>query len=135
MKKEELFNAFDHQISKKSIVRRDDEYVIEGKFCVIVPKDSSRWDVWIHNHANIARGLGRRKILNIASILFKSEACESREELTGEAYGVVAGVEIIIKNLKLLGIKKKQSYSPEAMDKMRARMTRLRDCQITGMPV
>lgn len=37
MNKNQLFNAFDQQISKTAIVYRDTELVAQGKFCIIAP--------------------------------------------------------------------------------------------------
>jgi hypothetical protein len=122
MNKKELFNAFDQRISEKSIVERNDEYVIEGKFCVITPMGENRWDVWICNSNDIDQGLDQRKVINIAANLFKSPCKSELTELTGEGWGVVAGTGIILQNLKLLGIKKKRMDSPESFEKMVKRL-------------
>jgi hypothetical protein len=122
MNKKELFNAFEQKISLKSIVKRNDEYVIVGKFCVIAPLGENRFDVWVCNPNDLYNGLGQRKVSNIAAKLFKSPCIGEFTELTGEGWGVVAGTEIILQNLKLLGIKKKRVDSPETVEKMIKRL-------------
>ncbi len=126
MNKQEILNAFDQKISLKSIVRRDDEYVIQGKFCVVAPIGNNKFDIWICNPDDLYNGLGQRKVRNIAAKLFKSEVGTTFTELTGEGYGVVAGTEIILQNLELLGIKKKRQISPENAVKLKERMTAMR---------
>jgi hypothetical protein len=93
MNKKELFNAFDQRISEKSIVERNDEFVIQGKFCVIAPIGKNRWDVWICNSKDVTQGLDQRKVRNIAANLFKSPCIREFTELTGEGYGVSSGYE------------------------------------------
>jgi hypothetical protein len=122
MNKKELFNAFDQRISEKSIVERNDEFVIQGKFCVIAPIGNNKFDIWICNPDDPYKGLGQRKVCNIAANLFKSPCKSELTELTGEGWGVVAGTEIILQNLKLLGIKKKRMDSPESFEKMVKRL-------------
>ncbi len=39
-------------------------------------------------------------------------------ELTGEAYATITGTELILRNLKLLGIRKKKEIASEAIPKM-----------------
>ncbi len=126
MNKHEIFNAFDQKISLKSIVRRDDEYVIQGKFCVIAPTGKNRWNIWICNPDDLYSGLGIRKVRNICAELEKSEGCGAVRELTGEADVVVRGTAVILDNLRILGIRKKQTYSPETLAAMQDRMTAMR---------
>ena len=47
-------------------------------------------------------------------------------ELTGEADVVARGTAVILNNLRVLGIRKKQTYSPETLEKMRAKMREIR---------
>jgi len=126
MNKQELFNAFNQKISLKSIVRRDDEYVIQGKFCIIAPTGKNRWNIWICNPDDLYNGLGQRKVRNIAAKLFKSAVGMTFTELTGEGYGVVAGTKLILQNLKLLGIRKKRQVSPEVALKNMERLKEAR---------
>ncbi len=126
MNKHEIFRAFDQKISPKSIVQRNDEYVVQGKFCVVAPLGNNEFDIWICNPDDLYNGLGQRKVRNIAAKLFKSAVGTMFTELTGEGYGVVAGAEIILQNLELLGIKKKRVVSPENLEKLKTRMRELR---------
>ena len=126
MNKKEIFNAFDQKISKKCIVYRDTEYVIQGKYCVIAPIGNNNFDVWLCD-PDPSQMLDQRKVRNIAANLFKSPRSEAFTELTGEGYGVVAGTELILQNLKILGLKKKRVDSPETVEKMIKRLKVTKD--------
>jgi hypothetical protein len=131
MNKKEIFNAFDQKISKKCIVYRDTEWLIQGKYCVIAPLGNNEFDVWICD-PDPSQILDQRKVRNIATNLFKSHCSEAFTELTGEGYGVIAGTELILQNLDLLGIKKKRSDSPENVIKMKERLKVAREVKKYG---
>ena len=106
--KQEIFGAFDQKISKSSIVKRDGEYVIQGKFCVIALEAPDLWNIWICNPDDLYSGLGTKKVHNICAVLKKSHSTSAYTELTGEAYMIVRGTELILKNRLVLGIPKKR---------------------------
>lgn len=126
MNKSELFAAFDEKISKTSIVNRDSKFVVQGKFCVISHEPPDFWDIWICNPGDLYSGLGTKKVRNICAELEKSEGCGAVRELTGEADVTARGTAVILDNLRVLGIRKKQTYSPETLAKMKERMTAMR---------
>ncbi len=123
MTKNELFDAFDQKISKKAIVSRGGEFVIQGRFCVIAFEEPDLWDIWVCNPDDLSSGLTQRKVSGIIATLQKSEGWGVFRELTGEADVRVRDKQLILNNLSVLGIKKKQEYSPETLEKMRIRMT------------
>lgn len=115
MTKQEIFDAFNDLISKKSIVQRDDEWVIQGKWCIIA-NEGDLWDIWLCNPKDMVNGLGARKLTNLVSHLNSLVEWPFRE-LNGEAYTKVAGTALISASLRLLGIKKKRNLSQEQIDK------------------
>ena len=110
--KKEISKHFDNKISPKWIKSDGSEYGIVGKYCRITPIDGKYWDLWLCNPADIAKGLGTRRLNRIISILSEN-MCQERPftELTGEAYTRVATKELILGNLSLLGIKRKRTIS------------------------
>ncbi len=125
MNKKGLFDAFSQKISKKSIVNRDGEFVIQGKFCVIAYEPPDLWDIWICNPDDLYSGLTQRKVSGIIASLQKSKGWGVFRELTGEADVRVRDKQLILNNLPVLGIKKKQEYSPETLKKMRLRVAEM----------
>lgn len=123
MTKQELFDAFDGKISKASIVDRDGEFVIQGKFCVIAPEGENVWDIWIGSPDDLYSGLSQRKVTGIITSLQKSAVGSAVRELTGEADTRVRGTGLILSNLRVLGIRKKREISPEAREKLRLRLS------------
>ena len=144
MNKQELFDAFDGKISKTAIQLLNDEYQIVGKFCRITFLDYGNgvyaWDVWICNHKDIAKGLGQSKVHNIVSSLTGIPRNQISLDnplvngphtvLNGEAVVWVGSTEIILKNLSLLGIRKKTQYSKEQLERMRERARAFNKVQI-----
>lgn len=126
MTKQELFDAFDQRISKKAIVSRSGEYVVQGKFCVVAPKGNNTFDLWICNPDDLCNGLGQKKVRNIIRSLQKSTVGIEYRQLTGEADAKVQGTELILQNLKLLGIKKKRQISTETAEKLKAHLNEVR---------
>ena len=109
MTKQELFDAFNGEISKKAIQRIDDEYRIVGKYCYVAPQDDG-FDIFICNTRNIAAGLGQKAVRNRMRAIFSS-AVNAVTEVDGEAWGKVQDRDVILRNLKLLGIRKKRENS------------------------
>ena len=114
MNKTQIFSAFDGKISKTAIQCIDDEWQIKGKWCYVAPDDNNGnvWDIWLCNPNDIAVGLSQRRVRSINHALESTGKMEFNE-LTGEAWGKVRDKEVILENLKLLGIRKKRIVSPE----------------------
>ncbi len=118
MRKSKIFQAFDGKTSMTAIQFRYDEWVIKGKFCIVAPDDEigNVWDIWICNPGDIKAGLSQRKVKSMVRTLESTGKMEFNE-LTGEAWGKPRDQEIILGNLKLLGIRKKRQVSPEQTSK------------------
>ncbi len=127
MTKQELFDAFDQKISKKAIVSRGDEYVIQGRFCVIAFEEPDLWDIWVCNPDDLYSGLGAKKVRNICAELIKSAVNLPVRELTGETDTRTRDKGVILNNLSVLGIRKKRQVSPKQLEKMRIRMRKLKE--------
>ena len=114
MNKTDIYNAFDGKISNTAIQRFDDEWRIVGKWCYVATDDEigDVWDIWICNPNDIAKGLSQRRVRSIILAL-ESTGKMKFNELTGEAWGKVRDKDVILENLKLLGIRKKREVSPE----------------------
>ena len=126
MTKQELYEFFDRRISKTAIIKRDDEWIVKGKHCTLSLEDNYTIDVWICHPADLYSGLGQRKVRNILRILEKSPVGVQFIELTGEAHAKVQGTELILQNLKLLGIRKKREISQQTAQQLRFRLKEAR---------
>jgi hypothetical protein len=95
-------------ISKTCIRKRDGEWVILGKKCVISPLDDGTWDLWICNPADLAAGLHQKTVNNIVRKLEKVPQKGPFVVLNGEAYVHLPGIAGLATNrdlLRLLGIR------------------------------
>jgi len=109
MKKELMYQAFNYQISKTAIVKDpcvSSDFNIIGRFCIIHPNGNDVWDIWLVGGGWRLDPLGTRKIGFISKQLSKYWINGTFKELCGEAHGKVKGVEGILRNLQLLGIRK-----------------------------
>ncbi len=126
MNKQDIYNAFGQNVSLKSIIYRETEYGLQGKYCFIAPLGNNKFDIWIGDPNNLAKGLGQRKLRNIVTKLSKSLSGSKFTELTCEGYGVIEGTELILSNLDLLRIGRKRTLSPETLEKRRAQLANVR---------
>jgi len=109
---DEIYQAFDKRISLSAIKYIDGSWMIVGRFCFI-EKIDDMWDLFICNTKDMVKGLGARKVSNIQSSLLSGRWKGVFTTLTGETYTRVAGTELILDNLKLLGIRKRSPISKE----------------------
>jgi hypothetical protein len=123
MNQTEIYNACEGKISRTAIIDRDGEYVIRGKCCIAAPEDNGIWDIWICNEKNLAIGLGQKKVRNTIRT-FQSPIKVAFRELTGEAYAKVKGIESILANTGILGIRRKRKISQEQIDKFVQRVNK-----------
>jgi len=116
MTKNDLLQTFP-TVSPSAIKIIDDEYEIVGKFCRIIMFDDWQIDLWLCNPANMVKGLSKRKLNNLISALevpvgstFNDQATESISfnVLDGEAWINLDLPDLILNNMKLLGIRKKR---------------------------
>lgn len=119
MTKNDLLKTFP-TISPSAIKIIDDEYEIVGKFCRIVMFDDWYFDLWLCNPANMDKGLSKRKLNSLVSALevpikstFNDKVTKSVSfnVLEGEAWVNLDLPDLILNNLKLLGIRKKRELT------------------------
>ena len=114
MNKEKLYQFFEEKISKSAIQKRDDEWVIVGKWSIVSVWDDGLIDIWLCDAPNLPRGmLGERKLTNIITGLEKTSVKLVFHRLTGEAYTQTMDKELVLLNLNLLGIRKKKQLPPD----------------------
>lgn len=106
MNKDELFEFFEGKVSKTCMKRWDDGYSIFGKWAIVSPF-SGGIDLFICNQRDMRKGLGQRKVNNIVSAI-KSAGKVTFTELDGEAHTTLPNKQVVLDNLKLLGIRKKK---------------------------
>jgi len=122
-----LYEYFDQQISKKSIVHDGSEWGISGKYCRITPIDGTKWDLWLRYPAEISKGLGTRRLNRIISVLSEKILSGSPfRVLTGEAYSRAASKELILNNLDLLGIRRKRIVSEKQRQALAGHLAKVR---------
>ena len=119
MTKIDLIKTFP-TVSPSAIKKIDDEYEIVGKFCRIIMFDDWQIDLWLCNPANMSKGLSKRKLNNLVSALEVPVESTFRDKVTkpisfsvleGEAWINLDLPDLILKNLKLLGIRKKRELT------------------------
>ena len=119
MTKIDLLETFP-TVSPSVIKKIDDEYEIVGKFCRIIMFDDWQIDLWLCNPANMSKGLSKRKLNNLVSALevpvestFNDKVIKpiSFSVLEGEAWINLDLPDLILNNLKLLGIRKKRELT------------------------
>ena len=114
MNKKSLYEFFDKQISETAISRRYNEWVIKGKWSIVSAWEDGWIDIWVCDVKNLPRGmLGERKLSNIQRGLLKTSAKLDFCRLTGEGYTQTRDKEVVLQNLKLLGIRKKRTLPPD----------------------
>ena len=100
MNKEKLYQLFEEKISKSSIQKRDDEWIIIGKWSIVSVWDDGLIDIWLCDAPNLPRGmLGERKLSNIITGLEKTSVKLVFHRLTGEAYTQTMDKELVLLNL------------------------------------
>lgn len=119
MTKIDLLETFP-TVSPSVIKKIDDEYEIVGKFCRIIMFDDWQIDLWLCNPANMSKGLSKRKLNNLVSALEVPVESTFRDKVTkpisfsvleGEAWVNLDLPDLILNNLKLLGIRKKRELN------------------------
>ncbi len=109
MNKQQIFDAFDGQLSKKAIIQADGVWRIKGKDVEIEYLGDGIWDVYICNRQNMANGVGQRRVNNVLKLFKPTPAAVT--ELTGEAFvqGRLEDIKpVILSHRAFLGIRKKR---------------------------
>ena len=119
MTKNDLLKTFP-TVSPSAIKKIDDEYEIVGKFCRIIMFDDGQIDLWLCNPSNMVKGLSKRKLNSLVSALEVPVESTFRDKVTkpisfnvleGEAWVNLDLPDLILNNLKLLGIRKKRELT------------------------
>jgi len=119
MTKNDLLETFP-TVSPSAIKKIDDEYEIVGKFCRIIMFDEWQIDLWLCNPTNMAKGLSKRKLNNLVSALEVPVESTFNDQVTkpipfnvleGEAWINLDLPDLILNNLKLLGIRKRRELT------------------------
>ncbi len=119
MTKNDLLETFP-TVSPSVIKKIDDEYEIVGKYCRIIMFDDWQIDLWLCNPANMSKGLSKRKLNSLVSALEVPVESTFRDKVTksisfsvleGEAWINLDLPDLILNNLKLLGIRKKRELT------------------------
>ena len=119
MTKNDLLEIFP-TVSPSVIKKIDDEYEIVGKFCRIIMFDDWQIDLWLCNPSNMVKGLSKRKLNNLVSALEVPVESTFNDKvikpipfnvLEGEAWINLDLPDLILNNLKLLGIRKKRELT------------------------
>ena len=141
MNKQQIYDAFDGEVSKTAIRKVGDEWMLVGRYGFVAPVDDV-WDVFVCNPADMTKGLSQRKVgailVGIYNRVFDNVADVSSVSeiygeswglriLDGEAYMQALSVEQIKKVLDLLGIRRSMNLSEDARAKMAQRMRALRE--------
>ena len=109
--KQAIFDACDGQVSKTCIVRRDGEWVVKGKFCILAPLDDGTWDLWICNPGDLRIGLHQRRVNDRVRKLKIIPQNRPFTILKGEAHATLPGLDDLVSNpdlLRLLGIRRRK---------------------------
>ena len=85
-KRREITEALNNRISPVCVVKRDGEWVFQGKSCIISRYEDGTWDIWICNLNNLYAGLNPRSVTNRVNKLKKHAEDGSLIERDGEAW-------------------------------------------------
>lgn len=126
MTKSSLMKFFDNKIAKSAFIKREGEWVVIGKYCIICLMDNDLIDIWLCSHDEIRNGLGQRLVRNRLKAL-KSPSTKLARELTGEAIVRTISKQDVLRNLRLLGIRKAREIPEEDIDAFKKRMLRIQE--------
>ena len=115
--KQAIYEVFDEQISKSAIKRWDDQWCIIGNTCIINLEPGGVFDVWIGHPGEILSSIGQKAVRSRLRV-FESPYTSLISELDGEGVVKTKDKELILRNLKLLGIRKARTISKETREKL-----------------
>jgi len=119
MTKDDLLRTFP-TVAPSAIKKIGDEYEIVGKFCRVIMFDDGTIDLWLCNPTDMFNGLSKRKLNRLVSALKVPVESTFNDKVTklipfnvldGEAWINLALPDLILENLKLLGIRKKRELT------------------------
>ena len=119
MTKDDLLKTFP-TVAPSAIKKIGDEYEIVGKFCRVIMFDDGTIDLWLCNPSNMVKGLSKRKLNSLVSALEVPVESTFNDKvikpipfnvLEGEAWINLDLPDLILNNLKLLGIREKRELT------------------------
>jgi len=115
MIKQELYDAFQGKISKTAFNHAQQ---VQGKFSLIEKVDNETWDIYLCNPQDSVNGLHKNKINNIVKALLKTNSSLEFHILHREAWVQTNDANVILENLKILGIRKKTALTKDQLDRL-----------------
>ena len=112
--KQAIFDAFGGRISKTCIVKRDGEWVVKGKCCILATVDDRTWDLWICNPDDLRAGLHQKCVNDRVCKLEKVAQNRTFTILNGEAHTTLPNPDDLVSNpdlLRLLGIRRRKQLT------------------------
>ncbi len=97
-KRYEIIEALNGRISKKCVLRRDGEWVVQGKCCIISRHEDGTWDSWICDPNSLYGRLSRRSVTNRVNKLKKHAVKGSLIEGGREAWLTVRSIDFIVQD-------------------------------------
>lgn len=126
MNKTEIFEAFDGLISKTAIknggTSGEPDWYVEGKWARISPVEFGKWDVWVHNKADLAAGLTEHRV---SAILKKVDTIVDRDvrvvRYDGEA-AMTLNTDEVLRCTRALGIRRTRVVSEQTKEALLAQL-------------
>lgn len=112
--KKTILGALNGQISQVAVVKRDGEWVVKGKSCIIRRSEDGTWDIWICDPNDLNDRLHQRSVTNRVNKLRKYAEKGSLNEVDGEAWQTVRSIDFIVQDpslCRLLGIRRKKQLT------------------------
>ena len=126
MGKTELYEFFDKKISMKAIEWVDYEFTVVGKTARVTVDETGEIDLFICNHKDMSAGLGVKALRNRLQAA-QSQINRSVTELNGEAYIKTRDKDVVLRNLRMFGIRKKVEFSKESLENKRKAIMEVRN--------
>jgi hypothetical protein len=110
MTKQEIKQITDNAFAHAAYVSDwDGDMGVTGKFAYASYLGDGTWDVWLRNEADLAKGLGARKLNNIIDAISGLENALSGplQRLDGEAVYSAMPTDTLLRSAPLLGIRRR----------------------------
>ena len=112
--RKKIIEALRGQVSETCVIKRDNQWLLQGKYCLLTPFDDGTWDLWICNPADMNAGLSQQAVNYRVRKLRKIPQTRDFVILNREAHTNLPGLDEIISDpdlLRLLGIRRKKQLS------------------------
>lgn len=122
LRKVDVREVFNNKLANSAVVCVNEENIVVGRYCQVTIGEDGEFDIWICNPKDIAKGVSQRKVNSMVEVLSKHPGVGKITTLSGEAYFNTKDVNVVLDNLKLLGISKRRSVSKENKEAFTKRM-------------